>query len=78
MLRWDETGSPVADVFTQCDCHISQKRKYKRSASLRLPEINASGTPFNIIECKLSNIARAQPIAGSQQKDRVISAAKGG
>jgi hypothetical protein len=40
-----------------------------------LPEISASGTPVNVIERKLSNIAGAQPIAGSQQKDCVISAA---
>jgi len=43
-----------------------------------LPEINAPGTPVDVIERKLSDIARAQPIAGTQQKDRVISAAQGG
>ena len=43
-----------------------------------MPEINAPGTPIDVIERKLSNIAKAQPIAGSQQKDRVISAAEGG
>jgi hypothetical protein len=32
-----------------------------------LPEINAPGTPVDVIERKQSNIARAQPITGRQQ-----------
>ena len=55
-----------------------QMRKCKGSAGFQLAEINAPGTPVDVIERKLSNIARAQSIAGSQQKDRVISAAERG
>ena len=36
------------------------------------------GTPANVIERNLSNIAGPQAIAGRQQKDCVISPAKGG
>ena len=78
MVRSDEAGRPLRMYALSAMCHVRQKRKCKRSAGLQLPEINAPGTPVNIIKRELSNIARAQSIAGSQQKDRVISAAQGG
>jgi hypothetical protein len=58
-------------------CHINQKRKYEGSPGLELPQINAPAAPVYIIQRELPNIARAQAVAGRQQKDCVIPAAEG-
>ena len=58
--------------------HIGQQRKCKGPTGLELPEINAPAAPVDVIERQLPNITRAQPVAGRQQQDGVIPAAKRG
>jgi hypothetical protein len=77
-VRSDGRRASIAKICAECLCNVVQKRKYKGSAGLQLPEVNAPSTPVDVIERKPSNIARAQTVAGTQQKDRVISAAECG
>ena len=66
----------VAQVCAECICDVGEERQYKWPAGLDLPEINPGLTPIDLVESQLTNVAGAQSVTSSQQKNRIVTPAQ--